>query len=310
MSEPPLIPPARTPARDVDLRERRYIGLRSSDTVGITIAGPSGPVDPVGGSVDVVVRDDSTGEILSQGRATRADVGQYGWALDPSTDTAEVRLVSVEFSYTVDTPEGLRPLTTSLYLNVSEPTPAYDALNDGMKAVVDSVWVRFADLFDSPQGGPHLQTYIQSHFGRNRMAQLLEHAIGRLNIISQPFQTYTLHGPFPFAQWSSLLSQALYVETIKHLIRSYTEIPETILATSISRNDRRDYTSRWSAVLDMETADLKDMLEGFKMANMGLGSASVMVSGGAFGNMGPVMQPGGLGHAAARGYYTVRGGYV
>lgn len=308
MSEPPLIPPARIPARDVDLRERRYVGLRSNDAVGVSIDGPAGVMDPVDDLVSVVVRDDTTGEVLSDATAVKVAVGKYGYNLNPQIDTAEVRLISVEFSYEIT--GQVSPFSVSIHLDVNEPSPAYDALPVGMRDVVDSVWIRFADLFDSPQGGPHLQTYLQSHFGRNRMAQLLEHAIGRLNVIAQPFQTYTLHGPFPFAQWSSLLSQALYVETIKHLIRSYTEIPETILATSISRNDRRDYTNRWSSVLDMETADLKDMLEGFKMANMGLGSASVMVSGGAFGNLGPAMQPGGLGHAASRGYYTVRGGYV
>lgn len=304
MTDPLLIPPARVPARDVDLSGRRYVAQRSRDTVGVLIEGQSGLVDP-DGPVTVSVYNDTDEALLSESVAERVEAGTYAYALNPATDTATIGLVSVVFAYVLDG----QPHETTIHLDVNEPSPDYDALPEGMRSVVDSVWVRFADLFDSPQGGPHLQVYLQSRFGRNRMAQLLEHAIGRLNVVSQPFQSYSTQDPFPFKQWSSLLSQALYVETIKHLIRSYAEVPDTILATSISRNDRRDYMNRWKTVLDMETADMKDILEMFKMANMNLGSASVMVSGGAYGNIGQPMNMGGLGGAAARGYF-VRGGYA
>jgi hypothetical protein len=57
---------------------------------------------------------------------------------------------------------------------------------------------------------------------------------------------------------------------------------------------------RWGEILRDEQEDLKDALEIYKIAAMGLGRPSVLISGGAFGNWGPTRLPG---SAVARPYY-------
>lgn len=190
-------------------------------------------------------------------------------------------------------------------LLVGEASPAYDALSEDMKTIVEQVWLRLADLFDSPMGGPHLQVYIQTHFGRNRIAQLLALALGRINTVRQPKQTFSLTNPFPVEQWGALLSTALYIEVIKHLRRSYLEQPNPI-GVNVARLDRTGYSAAWAAILADEEAQFTDMLDLFKIASMGLGSGRVLVAGGAYPRMygGTI---GGLGHAAARGYFMSRG---
>lgn len=182
--------------------------------------------------------------------------------------------------------------------------PAYDALSPEWKAIVESVWLRVADQFDSPMGGPHLQVYMQAHFGRNRIAQLLPIALGRMNTISQPVQTYSLADPFPFAKWGSLLSHALWVETIKHLRRSYMEQPDPVGVT-VARLDRRTYMGLWGQLLAEEEAELRPMLDHFKMQHMNLGGGSVLVAGGIYPRISPYHSEM-SGIAAPRGLYLTR----
>jgi hypothetical protein len=173
-----------------------------------------------------------------------------------------------------------------------------------MKSIVDDTWIKFADLFDSPEGGPNLQTYYQTHFSRNRIAQLLKTAVGLLNTTAQPFQSYSIDvpGQFPIQQWGPLLGQALYVEVLKHLIRSYVEQP-AFVGGSVTRLDRRDYMDRWQSVLDEERKQLKSQLDIFKISNMGLGKPKVLVSGGVYGRYGPTRFAGSV---AARPRYWSR----
>lgn len=183
--------------------------------------------------------------------------------------------------------------------------PAYDRLPLGWKAVVESVWLRVADQFDSPMGGPHLQVYMQSHFGRNRIAQLMEIALGRLNVIAQPVQSYSVGSPkFPLEKWGALLSQALWVETIKHLRRSYMEQP-TPTGVNVARLDRSQYMNAWGQLLAEEQADLRSMLDNFKMQHMNLGGGSLKVAGGIYQTVSPVSAAT-MSMGAPRGIYMMR----
>jgi hypothetical protein len=130
------------------------------------------------------------------------------------------------------------------------------------------------------------------------MTQLAQLGLNRLNIVSQPYQSYTL-ATFNTTQWGALLELATYIEVLKHLRRSYVEQPD-VRNASLGYLDRRDYMQRWGEILRDEQEDLKDALEIYKIAAMGLGRPSVLISGGAFGNWGPTRLPG---SAVARPYY-------
>ena len=288
------------PSPDADLVDRRYLSQFATDTVGMVLQNASGPVDPDGSTMAATMTNDATAAVVFARPAVRLDVGTYAIDLQ-STDTSIPGPYTIDWTYTL----GGTPDHYTIQFEVGSSAPAYDALPWEMKQVVEQVWIRFADLYDTPLGGPHLQIYVQTHFGRNRVAQLLSQAIGRLSGLAHPHATYTLDRPFPHATWDALLVQMLYIEVIKHLRRSYVEIPDIVLGTNISRGDRRDYLDRWGVVLADEQEDLRLMLDNFKMAHMGLGNVSVLVSGGAYGRFGPIAPLGG-GTAAARGYFVAR----
>lgn len=283
------------------LLDRQYISRYAQPTFAVQIFRDGQPGHADGPVEATLMLDGADPTIVS------------GWpqnAVEPQTGLYEVTLTSVDtaapgyYTLTFDAVVGGETQTTAFPIQVGESAPAYDALPQPWKNIVESVWIRFSDLFDSPYGGPNLQVYFQSNFGRNRIAQLLVPALNRLNSAASPHQSFALGGvDFPFPEWGGLLSQSLYIEVIRHLRRSYVEIPTPELATNVSRLDRKDYMERWGTILSEEQADFERDLSRFRMAMMGLGNFHVLVSGGAFGNIGPVALPGGLGQAAARGYF-------
>jgi len=269
--------------------DRRYVSMYRVEALGFHVLRSGAATDADG---DVIATfqslDESPGTLFTR-VATKTDTGVYEVTLS-SAETSYPGIFTLLWNYWLD---GIEQNYVG-YVEVGQPSPTYDSLDIGFQGIIESTYIRFADLFDSPEGGPHLAVYFQSHFGRERMAQLLRIALGRLNTISQPRTTYTLDPdaqPFPYAQWGPLLEQALYIECVKHLIRSYTEQPDT-MGVVVARLDRRDYMSRWQSVLSMEQKDFDSQLEVFKIAHMGLGRSRVLVSGGIYGSYGPTRIPG------------------
>lgn len=281
-----------------DLVDRRYVSRYSQPTFGVRVY-VSGDLTDADATPDVSLFLDGQTSASWIRPATREAQGLYTLALS-STETATSALYSLRWDYTV----GGIPQVYEEDLEVGQSAPAYDSLPPSWQEIVEGVWVRFADLFDSPLGGPNLQVYMQTHFGRNRLAQLLSTALQRLNTASSPHASHALGGDsFPFSEWGGLLIDALYIEVLKHLIRSYVEQPEVTTGTAFSRLDRRDYMSRWREVLDEIKGTFESDLKKYRMANLGLGHISVLVAGGAYGNWGSQINPGGVGAAAARGYF-------
>jgi hypothetical protein len=255
--------------------------------------------DADGNDVNVTVRDSLGATVTASRPALHTDVGTYEVIL-ASTETATVGYFSLEWTFEL---EGV-PQSYITWFEVGWTNQAYEALSVGFKGIIESVWVRFADLFDSPEGGPHLQVYYQTHFGRARLAQLLGIALGQLNTFAQPHMTYSLdeqRNKFPYDQWGPLLDQALYIETIKHLMRSYVEIPAES-GIPVAYLDRRDYLQRWQTILNMELGSFDQGMGVFKIAHMGLGRPRVLVSGGVYGNFGPTRIP----HLNARPRFYAR----
>lgn len=277
------------------LPESIWVNQYDPIVLGITLYVRGQLGDPDGDAVTVTMADRDTGAPVFTGRpTTRAQLGAYELQLS-SEDTEATGGYTLTWSYALS--GQAESLVTAVEIGAFSPD--YQALADPMKQIVESVWHRFADLFDSPMGGPNLQVYFQSHFTRGRIAQLLKIAVGILNTTAQPYQTYTLDGDggatFPVAKWGPLLEQALYCEVLKHLRRSYVEQP-LLMGGEVTRHDRRDYMDRWGQVLSDEQAQLKSQLDTFKIASMGLGRPAVLVSGGAYGRT-----PGGFAYMSSRG---------
>ncbi len=274
----------------IDWRERVYISQDGIQTFGIVINDSSGEFDPDNNEVTgtwILQNHDGTEEIIDDTLvATRQGVGHYEIEIRGS-NTSTAGYYRLDFHYEISG----NAETYRVYAVVGEANPAYDSLPQDMKGIVDAVWIKFADLFDSPAGGPHLQTYYQTHWSRGRMAQLMKSALGRINTMQQPFGTYTIDGvggqKFPVAQWGPLLETFTYVEAVKHLIRSYVEQPDLRTGTNITYQDRRDYMDRWREIYDLESDMLKSQLDAFKIARLSLSVPSVLVGGGAYGRYAP-----------------------
>ncbi len=272
----------------MDLIERTFVGQYALPAFALEVRRAGTLVDADNDRVVVTMVNEASDVQVFERTATRTALGVYEILL-ASTETSALGNYTLRWSYVLD---GVGQMYATP-IEVGTTSPAYDALDVGFRGIIESVWTRFADLFDSPLGGPHIQVYFQSHFGRGRLAQLLGIAVGRLNTIAQPHQTYSLdahHNPFPFAKWGPLLEQALFVETLKHLVRSYAEQP-VATGVTVARMDRRDYMDRWQSILTMEREELQTQLGVFKIAHMGLGRPHVTVAGGLYGNYTPNRLP-------------------
>lgn len=281
--------------------DRQYVSQYAVDTVGISLVRNQVPID-ADSDVNVAMVSETTGNQVFSRTATHPATGEYSVTFN-SAEVSVPGMYTLMWTYIL----GGQNEYLEAGIEVGPAAPSYDNLVQPMKDIVESVWIRMADAFDSPGGGPNLLTYFQSKFGRGRIAELMRIALGRMNTMAQPFQTYTLDGAggaqFPFAQWGPLLESLTWIETLKHLIRSYTEQPQFVGSGNVSRLDRRDYVQRWRDVLMEEEQVAKEQLQVFKIASMGLGRPAVLISGGVYGRYGPTRMAGSV---AARPRYWTR----
>jgi hypothetical protein len=148
--------------------------------------------------------------------------------------------------------------------------------SSGIDTAVDHTMVKLEDLFDSDLGGPWLKDETKKAFDRRKLVALLPDALYMINNGYQPTTSFD-ETNFPTNHYP-LVSQALLVEVIFHLIRSYTEQPLPS-GGNISWFDRRDYMQRWQSVLEKEAERLTQYIDIFKMEYTGFGATAVLVGG-------------------------------
>lgn len=135
----------------------------------------------------------------------------------------------------------------------------FDELPDGGKDIIAKTESFFGDLFDREEGtyGPFLGEF--TNFGRKRLVDLLDEAIGLVVIMAAPIPGVADYSPksYPYNRplFRYCLMYAHIVCVIRHLMRSYVEIPDTgrVGAPDVVR---RDYLTRWQSLLK----DYEDLL--------------------------------------------------
>jgi hypothetical protein len=273
----------------IDWHERQYLSQFSRPELGFTIYIGGVPADPDGSAVTarlLLVNPDATSSLVASYTAAREQPGVY-LVTPSSSDTRHTGYAELDWEYAVSG----QPQQYASYLEIGPASPHWDALPPEMQDFLEhQVWVRFADLFDSAGGGPNVQSYFQAHWSRGRMAQLMGIALQKINASAQPWSNYTLDGnggpQYAVQFWGGLLASYTYAEAVKQLIRSYTEQP-AFQGPPIARQDRRDYADRWREALKDEQAELKSMLDVFKIRHVMNGSPRVLVSGGTYGRYAP-----------------------
>lgn len=312
---PPPLPAVPAPIAPASLTEYQYHSQFSADKVGIIVNVGGVLTDPDAQTVmlsmwqvappGTEIQQPPT-PLLGPLQTTRAEVGIYEYSFT-SADTAQTGYFRLDWNFILSG----ATVTDSTFIEIGPPSPAYDALPENMRQIVEQVWIKFADSFDSPMGGPNLLTWYQSHFGRGRIAQLLVYAVQRINIAGQPVNAFSATGlnadgsrgsAFPLAGWEALVNSALTIEVIKHLMRSYVEDPD-IQGNVQARVSRRDYMDRWGRMLELEQQDYKSMYDTFKIRQMFRATPRVLVAGGAYGNYSPVRP---VGSVAARPQFWTR----
>lgn len=282
---------------------RRFVSQGGRGYISVGIFNGTDPVDPDPDTVSLRVwyrdptvefpsSDDQRGSIVLEADGEdikRADVGKFYFDIGPEL-TRQRGVLTAEWTYLVDG----KTFQFNDYLQILDQMPFYERLSEQEKAVVEQVSWMFADLYDSTEGGPHLLDEFQTHFGYERIAQLSAIAVTRINTIGFGRPTTFGVGPEttpPPETFTGLVIIGTYLEVIKHLIRSYTEIPARP-NMNVTYVDRRDYAQRWQQIYQMEYPEWKSAVKMAKLSLLNLGRSSLLVSGGMYtsgGRSGPFM---------------------
>jgi len=288
---------------------RKFVSQGGRGYVALDIRTPDGSVDPDEGSVKLTVwfndvtaqmpvTDDPRGvKVLevSHDDLTREGTGKFAYEIGPD-HTQQRGVLTVEWVYSVNGTE----FTFTDHLQILSQMPLYDSLSDAEKLVIEQVSWMFGDLFDSTEGGPYLIEPFQTHFDYERIAQLAKIATHRLNTMAQPVTNWTF-GPggggssIP-SRFMGLAVMATYFEVLRHLIRSYVEIPAKV-GFNVAYLDRRDYQQRWMSIYSAEWPEFVRQVTLAKRSLLNLSRGALLVAGGYYGGSGRVFVPGG--HVAA-----------
>lgn len=277
---------------------REQISQYGTGRLGIAIAKGAKPVEVDQIWVDVLIDVDfdetTTSEVdwstvegeplvlFTDDQVTREGDGRYSVELGHVL-TSRRGLIIARWQYVVNG----AVIEHKTYAIITEPMPTFEALDDKAKDMVRLTQIMLADLFDSTDGGPWLTENFQTKFNAERVAQLAFVAMSRINMIGIPATNFSLEKgkKFPPSQFESLLSMGLYLEVVRHLIRSYTEIPN-FTGMSTTYTDRRDYAQRWRSILDEEKPTFERSIKNVKRSLLGLGGGALLVSGGIYGSGG------------------------
>jgi len=271
---------------------RRYVGQNGRGYMAIGIIDQDGnPVDADPGTLKLKVylntldgtAPDPKGNLIIDVDETTGishdDVGKYSYDIGPQF-TAQKGTLTAEWEYGQNTTE----FTFVDNMQILDQMPMYDSLGEDTKLIVEQSSWFFADLFDSTAGGPWLAENFQTHFNYERIAQLMAHAVVKMNVIGFPVTDYgvTADSPIIPANFAGLATWGTKLEIIRHLIRSYTEQPN-FPNMQTTYTDRRDYAQRWEAVLDEEKPEYERAVKMTKRGLLNLGRGSLLVAGGIYG---------------------------
>ena len=219
---------------------------------------------------------------VTESAITRTDTGMYYYDIGPQ-HTAYRGVLTVQWNYRVN---GVS-FTYTDNLQILEQQPLYDSLNAQEQSIIEQVSWMMGDLFDSTEGGPYLIEPFQTHYNYERLAQLETIAVTRLNLMSNFNNPPTSWGVGPGTQtvpptFAGLLVIGTYLELVRHLIRSYTEMPN-FPGTNVTFVDRRDYAQRWQTIFQQDWPEYQMMVRNAKISLLNMSSGSLLVAGGIYG---------------------------
>lgn len=274
---------------------RKFVSQGSRGYVAISIQDGATAVDPDEGTLsldvwfaDVIADPTPTNPwgtqilTITADSITKTDTGKYYVDLGPELTTNR-GLLTAQWTYQVNGED----FSFVDHLQVLEEMPLYESLSDAEKSVCEQVSWMFGDLYDSTEGGPHLIEEFQTHWNYERLAQLQRIAVHRMNFIGNfhnPPTTWAVgtgKNAVP-SQFAGLAVLGTYIEVMRHLRDSYTEIPARP-GMNVTYTDRRDYWQRWAANLQTEEEQWKQWVRKAKSSLLSFSRGSLLVAGGIYG---------------------------
>lgn len=211
------------------------------------------------------------------------------------SDTTEIGIYLVQVQFSLGNGEKRSVMTNFTVIDpFNPPTPT------AVEMVVENVWIRLEDIYDSIQGGPHLRDETLSHFDHLKIADFIPEALLDINVQMPPtnfdISYFTALGgdgsPNPNMP---ILYKGTLVAVERHLMRSYVEQP-MIQGGQIVWEDRTRYQSAWAQQYQIDQKDFLDDLRLWKRTLYNFGQSSLLTFNKA-GRMFP------YGNMRARGAY-------
>jgi len=162
----------------------------------------------------------------------------------------------------------------------------FEIVDSPVRVVADGVWTKLEDCFDAEHEGPWLQDVTMNFFREEKMEKFINDALFDINYQNPPTNlgiadfvhsdgatpaTYTVTNNYP------LLVQGVFIQALRHIMRSYVEQPMPTGA-QVAFQDRRDYLQRWETMHTLEKAQYDRWVALYKRGFLQLGHSKLLVS--------------------------------
>jgi hypothetical protein len=270
---------------------RKFIAQNGTGYTALAITSGDSYVDPDDGTLNLKVYfQDVTTEFppvapgnlivnVGSNLITKTDTGHYYYEIG-APNTAFRGVLTMIWTYSVNG----NPFTYMDFAQILGQMPLYESLRDSEKCIVEETSWMLGDLFDSTEGGPNLIEPFQTHYDYERLAQAERRAVTRMNLIGFPIVNWGI-GPNTEQvpkHFQGLLVLGTYLEVVRHLVASYTEIP-LFQGANITYTDRRDYQQRWNTIFSQEWPEYVTYVKMAKRKLLQLGRGALLVGGGIYG---------------------------
>lgn len=137
-------------------------------------------------------------------------------------------------------------------------------------------WAKLEDCFDSEHGGPWLRDMTKANFDRAKLLDFVPDVLLDINV-QQPVTEYTETSfPWTTRDGTAFFGYGLFIATLKHLMRSYTEQPN-VMNSSVGYFDRTRYQQAWAAIYQLELPEWERMRMLWKRSELDISRGSLLV---------------------------------
>jgi hypothetical protein len=156
----------------------------------------------------------------------------------------------------------------------------FEVVEGPIRVIADGVWTKLEDCFDAEDEGPWLQDVTMNFFREEKMEKFINDALFDINYQNPPtdltVSNFVAKDGTPTSNYP-LIVQGIFIQVLRHLMRSYVEQPMPTGA-QIAWQDRRDYLQRWQSMYEIEFQQYMRWVALYKRGFLQLGHSRLLVS--------------------------------